>query len=192
MLRKITLVAALVAALAAAGEAGASQATLVTPGSPLPMTSLATFLNAAYLSIGSCNSGTSAPANGPGSVAFQGECWLNTSSSPWVLSVYDGANWVEVGTINSTSHAFTLPLSELPSIGAGTILGNATASTGAVTATYTASNTSDTTVVLAHSTITSGHCPQFSDAHGTITDSGAPCAGSGAALVVTAINFGGI
>lgn len=85
----------------------ASQATLVTPPPPLPMTSLASFLNTAYLSIGSCNSGTSAPANGPGSAAFAGECWINTTTNPWVYYIYDGASWVELGTLNTSTHAWT-------------------------------------------------------------------------------------
>lgn len=89
-----------------AAPALASQATLVTPSSPLPMTGLASFLNSALLSIGSCNSGNSAPANGTGAAAFAGECWINTTSTPWVLSYYDGASWVQVGTVNASTHAF--------------------------------------------------------------------------------------
>jgi hypothetical protein len=82
----------------------ASQATVSpVPGSPLPMSSLATYLNAAFLSIGSCNSGNSAPANDNGA-AFAGECWWNTTSNPWVLSVTpDGTNWVEIGTLNTST-----------------------------------------------------------------------------------------
>ena len=85
----------------------ASQATLVTPGPPLPMTGLASFLNAAFLSIGSCNSGNSAPANGTGGAAFAGECWINTTTNPWVFSYYDGASWVEFGSLNTSTHVWT-------------------------------------------------------------------------------------
>lgn len=86
----------------------ASQATLVTPGAPLPMSSLASFINSALLSIGSCNSGTSAPANGTGSAAFAGECWINTSSNPWVFNYTpDGINWVEFGTLNTSTLEWT-------------------------------------------------------------------------------------
>jgi hypothetical protein len=87
----------------------ASQATLVTPGSPLPMTGLATFLNAALLSIGSCNSGNAAPANGTGAAAFAEECWANTTGAPSSIpfAYYDGAQWVTFGTLNATAHTWT-------------------------------------------------------------------------------------
>ena len=85
----------------------ASQATLVTPPAPLPMSSLATFLNAAFLSIGSCNSGASAPANGTGGAAFVGECWINTTTGTWVFSIYDGTNWDEFGSLDTSTHVWT-------------------------------------------------------------------------------------
>lgn len=87
----------------------ASQATLVAPGSPLPMTGLASFLNAALLSIGSCNSGNSAPANGTGGAAFSEECWANTTGAPSSIpfAYYDGAQWVTFGTLNATAHTWT-------------------------------------------------------------------------------------
>jgi hypothetical protein len=88
-------------------QALASQATLVTPSAPLPMTGLASFLNSALLSVGSQNSGSGAPANGTGGAAFAGESWCNTSASTWVCSLYDGANWDEFGTVDSTGHRFT-------------------------------------------------------------------------------------
>lgn len=92
--------------------AWASQATLVTPGPPLPMTTLASFLNGALLSVGSCNSGPTAPANGTGNAAFAGECWINTSGNPWVFShTVDGAHWSAFGTLNTSNFAWT------PSIG---------------------------------------------------------------------------
>lgn len=86
----------------------ASQATLVTPGTPLSMSGLASFLNNALLSIGSCNSGTSAPANGTGSAAFTQECWANTTSTTWLFAYYDGAQWVRFGSLNSTAHAWLI------------------------------------------------------------------------------------
>lgn len=108
MLNRFFRIAALWAALVGAVPALASQATVVTPGSPLPMTSLATFLNNAFLSIGSCNSGNSAPANGPGIAAFAGECWINTTTNPWVFSyTADGTHWSEYGTLNTSTFVWT-------------------------------------------------------------------------------------
>ena len=86
----------------------ASQATLVTPGPPLSMTTLASFLNSALLSIGSCNSGNSAPTNGTGGTAFAGQCWINTTTNPWVFSyTADGTHWSEFGTLNTSSFVWT-------------------------------------------------------------------------------------
>ena len=91
--------------LVLAPPALASQATLVTPGSPLSMNSLASFLNSALLSIGSCNSGNSAPANGTGNAAFAGECWINTTSNPWVFSyTADGTHWSQFGSLNTSTN----------------------------------------------------------------------------------------
>jgi|GEM_PF-2774865 len=91
-----------------AHAAFATQATVVTPSAPLPMTSLASFLNNAFLSVGSCNSGNSAPANGPSSAAFAGECWINTTANPWVFSyTADGTHWSEFGSLNTSSFVWT-------------------------------------------------------------------------------------
>lgn len=102
-----TIRSAIVGALLVLAPAAlASQASLVTPAAPLPMTSLATFLNAALLSLGSCNSGASAPTNGPGAATFAGECWINTTTNPWVVQKYDGTTWVSLGTIDTSAHTF--------------------------------------------------------------------------------------
>jgi hypothetical protein len=113
----ISRIAALCVALALGISAAFPQAaSVVTPGAPLPMTSLATFLNAAFLSLGSCNYGTSAPTNGPGAAAFAGECWANTTSNPWVYSVTpDGVHWVQFGALNTSTFVWT------PSLPSGSI-----------------------------------------------------------------------
>ena len=85
----------------------AAQSTLVTPSAPLPMTGLAAFINSALQSIGSQNSGATAPANGTGGAPFAGEAWCNTTSSTWVCSLYDGSSWNEFGTVDSSGHRFT-------------------------------------------------------------------------------------
>jgi hypothetical protein len=96
------------AALAMLWPARAAQSSLVTPGAPLPMTGLASFLNNALLSIGSCNAGPAPPANGPGTAAFAGECWINTAANPWVFNYTpDGTHWVAFGTLNTSSFVWT-------------------------------------------------------------------------------------
>src|SRR5579872_4840896 len=102
------LTAAIAGLLIFAQAALASQATLVTPASPLSMLNLASFLNSALLSVGSCNSGNSAPANGTGAAAFAGECWINTTANPWVFSyTADGTHWSEFGSLNTSSFVWT-------------------------------------------------------------------------------------
>ena len=126
----------------------ASQASLVTPSAPLPMTSLASFLNAALLSVGSCNSGNAMPANGTAGAAFAGECWINTSASPWVFSVTaDGTHWTEIGSLNPTSYIWT-PYSNGFSASLNGNLSTAAALTqaGAFPTTITATATSNATL----------------------------------------------
>lgn len=36
-----------------------------------------------------------------------GMIWLNTTTNPWVLNLYDGADDIPFGTLNTTSHVFT-------------------------------------------------------------------------------------
>lgn len=105
LLRLLAWLIAITLAFAPAAEA--SQATLVTPSAPLPMTGLASFLNAAYLSVGSCNSGTSAPANGTGAAAFTYECWANSTSNPTLFQFYDSASWVKFGQLDTSGHVWT-------------------------------------------------------------------------------------
>lgn len=33
--------------------------------------------------------------------------WVDTSGTPWIWKVYDGAQWLTIGTINATTHVFT-------------------------------------------------------------------------------------
>lgn len=48
------------------------------------------------------NSGESRPA-----YAQQGTKWLDISSTPWLLKMYDGTNDVTLGTVNPSTHLFT-------------------------------------------------------------------------------------
>ena len=108
IVKTIRATVALALSLGAATAAFGQAATLVTPGSPLPMSDLAAFLNSAFLSIGTCNSGSSAPANGAGAAAFAGECWIDTAANPWVIYLTpDATNWVKQGTLNTSTLAWT-------------------------------------------------------------------------------------
>lgn len=65
---------------------------------------LTTNFNNAFTAILSCNSGTTAPANDQSAAAVKGQCWLDTSVSPNAVKMYDGASWIVVGWIDTTSH----------------------------------------------------------------------------------------
>lgn len=96
----------------APGSARAGQSSYVMPDvGPMPMaTFVDTYLNPGLLALGTCNSGSSAPANGPSAAPAQYQCWLDTSAAPTIyLRVYDGTQWVAVGAFNSSSHAPLAP-----------------------------------------------------------------------------------
>ena len=72
---------------------------------PLSMAAFVTNdLNPALDAILSKNSGSSAPT----SPLLAGQEWINTSTNPWGWFVYDGASWLQIGTINPTTHAITI------------------------------------------------------------------------------------
>lgn len=81
-------------------------------------------VNGALVAIQSANSGSSAPANGPGAAPVTFQIWADTTANPAVFKVYDGASWVITGKLDTSAHTWT------PSY-KGTDLGTAsTATTG--------------------------------------------------------------
>jgi hypothetical protein len=104
-LRAMALGIGLLGPLAAA-PVYASQATCVTPGSPLSMTSLASFLNSCFSALGTFNIGSSSPTVGPSGAPIAGMAWWNNSNNPWKLEYYDGAQWVGGVTLDATNHLF--------------------------------------------------------------------------------------
>ena len=60
-------------------------------------------LNAALAALSSCQSGTSRPTDIPA-----GGLWVNTTTATaWVLNLYDGADDIAIGTVNTTTNVFT-------------------------------------------------------------------------------------
>lgn len=90
-------------------QANASQNnTVITSVGPMTMaTFVSTYLNPALASILSLSSGTTAPTNSTGGAPQTYQFWVNTSASPSALEMYDGAQWVSLGTINTSTHAWT-------------------------------------------------------------------------------------
>jgi hypothetical protein len=102
----------LVIALAMTGSPGyASQAPIPQPVvGPHSMADLAVnFLNPALAALESFNKGPSAPVS-----PVLGMGWINDTSTVWVVSIYDGASWVSIGTIDSTAHVYGFAATALP------------------------------------------------------------------------------
>ena len=101
------LLAILCALLASLSTALASQATISQPTTgPHSMTDFAgNYLNPALLALASHSKGPTAPT-GP----ITGMLWINDTASPWSLQIYDGASWVQMGTVNPTTHAYAATL----------------------------------------------------------------------------------
>ncbi|HEY2010518.1 MAG TPA: hypothetical protein VGH23_16130 [Rhizomicrobium sp.] len=71
--------------------------------------------------LGCIYQGSSAP-----SVPLAGQYWFNTTTTAWVLTQYDGAQWVQIGTLDTAAHTWT-PVGG----GGGGTPGNPTATIGA-------------------------------------------------------------
>lgn len=94
--------------LLATSPVRAEQASTVTPiVGPHTMAEYAGDVNAALLALLSCNSGSSAPANGVGGLATHFQCWADTTTNPVVVKIYDGTNWVVVAKLNTSTHLWT-------------------------------------------------------------------------------------
>lgn len=50
-----------------------------------------------------CNSGIQRP-----SYAQAGSFWLDTSSTPWILNFYDGTSDIAIGSLNASTHVFSV------------------------------------------------------------------------------------
>lgn len=62
----------------------------------------------------SSHSGVSRP-----SYAAAGMVWLNTTTTPWVLNIFDGADDIPIGTVNATTNVFTA--SNAPALGTNSV-----------------------------------------------------------------------
>lgn len=93
----------------ASPAAFATQASIVTPtAGPMPMSTFTSnYLNPALLALASCFSGSIAPTDGPAGAVVTYQCWINTSTTPSAYELYDGANWVVTGYLNTSTHVWT-------------------------------------------------------------------------------------
>jgi hypothetical protein len=99
---------------------GAQNSTVMPTTGPMSLgTFVATYLNPGLQALLSGNSGSTPPANGPSGAALTYQFWWDTSTSPRVLRVNDGINWVQIGSLDTTSHAFSIATSQASSTDAG-------------------------------------------------------------------------
>lgn len=54
--------------------------------------------------------GTSAPTGTPQTYQF----WINTTANPSILNVYDGSQWLQLASINTSAHTLIVPYTALP------------------------------------------------------------------------------
>lgn len=102
------LLAAALFALASIPAAFAGQATHEMPtAGPMPFgTFVTSWLNPALAAIISNNSGATAPAVTGQPSAYQ--WWVDTSTTPKTLKIWDGASWLALATIDTTGHLLAL------------------------------------------------------------------------------------
>ena len=110
-MKALRFLRALPLALLLTAPARADQGSIVGPTSgPKNMAEVMAAVNAALLAIQSCNSGTSAPANGAAAAPTRYQCWADTSaagSNVVTFKTYDGASWVTFGQLNTSTHLWT-------------------------------------------------------------------------------------
>src|SRR6266567_361560 len=98
-----TLAFAALSSLASAGQAPLFSPTV----SPVAGLALTNNYNSAIDAVNTCNSGGSAPTNQLSGVPSEGNCWLDTSSTPHKLRVYDGTSWLIIAYLDQTNHVWT-------------------------------------------------------------------------------------
>ena len=108
------LAAALFALVPTAVYAAQNTYTMPTTG-PLSMSSYSADVNSALAAILSNNSGASAPwvTGQPNTYQW----WVDTSTTPRVLKLYDGASWVAVGKLDLSGHLWGASASTLTLLG---------------------------------------------------------------------------
>lgn len=96
------------------------------------------YLNPALLAVQTCNWGVAAPANGPSGTPQKFQCWGDTSASPNVVKIYDGASWVTIAKLNTSTHLWT-PVFQGSDLGTASIV-NLGANVGTWMATPSSAN----------------------------------------------------
>jgi hypothetical protein len=95
-------------ALSFVPAAMAAQATYTMPSTgPMSLgTFVADYLNPALGAALSCNAGSSAPSVSGQPATYQ--CWIDTSTTPKSIKIYDTASWVVTGYLDTSGHAYSV------------------------------------------------------------------------------------
>lgn len=109
MIKRFLLALAFLAGLAAPALASQGSGCMPTTGQISGLT-FAIDVNAGIDALISSNSGASAPVTACSGASLAGQLWLNTTTSPYVLSMYDGTSWLPFGTVDNVNHRWTPPL----------------------------------------------------------------------------------
>lgn len=106
ILRGLSLSIALATSPVFAANQGSVQVPTTGPMNATTFTN--NFLNPALLATFTSSWGPSPPSNGPGAAPSTYQHWMDTSTSPSVLKVYDGSSWVPMGALDAATHSWSL------------------------------------------------------------------------------------
>ncbi len=133
----------LLALLLAVAPATASQNSIFSPTTgTVSGLNLTNNYNNAFDSLNTGNSGPSAPTNQLSGVPSLGNIWLNTTSSPDPWQIYDGANWLKTGYVDTANHLWNA------------VVGGGTATVASATTTDPCSTSANYLTISGTTTIT--------------------------------------
>lgn len=111
LIRRLIGALAFACALPALAQQGPLTIPLSGPNQFGGPTGVASQINAAILATGAKNAGATAPTNAAGGTPFTFQEWWDTSAQPRSWKIWDGGQWVVLATLNTSTHALTIPVS---------------------------------------------------------------------------------
>ncbi len=134
-------------------------------------------LNGAFAALGTSMKGPSVPPS-----PQAGLVWLDDSASPWTLRIYDGVDWIVIGTVNASTNEFGVTLAD-------NSVATAKLAAGAVS--FAKFQNIATERLLGRSTSGSGAVEEISIGTGLSLSSGVLAAAGGGVPTGTVVSFAG-